>query len=82
MKLLLNVRSKVLLSLTFSVMCTVLSAFLDALTVTAVIISVGVGFFSVCHKVASGRDYHHDHNHADDKGVHDHHIANSFKRYY
>ena len=33
----------------------VLSAFLDALTVTAVIISVAVGFFGVYHKVASGK---------------------------
>ncbi len=73
-KLLINVRSKVLLSLTFSVMCAILSAFLDALTVTAVIISVGVGFFSVYHKVASGRDYHHDdHDHGDDESVHAHH---------
>jgi NhaB family Na+:H+ antiporter len=42
----------------------VLSAFLDALTVTAVLISVGVGFFSVYHKVASGTvfdDSQHDH---------------------
>jgi len=73
-KLLINVRSKVVLSLTFSIMCAVLSAFLDALTVTAVIISVGVGFYSVYHKVASGRKYHHDdHDHADDETVHDHH---------
>jgi len=73
-KLLINVRSKIALSLTFSVMSAVLSAFLDALTVTAVIISVGVGFYSVYHKVASGRKYHHDdHDHADDEAVHDHH---------
>jgi len=73
-KLLINVRSKVVLSLTFSIMCAVLSAFLDALTVTAVIISVGVGFYSVYHKVASGRKYHHDdHDHGDDESVHDHH---------
>ncbi len=73
-KLLINVRSKIGLSLTFSVMAAVLSAFLDALTVTAVIIAVGVGFYSVYHKVASGREYHHDdHDHGDDESVHDHH---------
>ncbi len=74
MKLLINVRSKIALSLTFSVMAALLSAFLDALTVTAVIIAVGVGFYSVYHKVVSGRQYHHDdHDHGDDKTVHDHH---------
>ena len=41
-KILLGVRSKVLLSLIFSFTAAVLSAFLDALTVTAVIITVAV----------------------------------------
>ena len=73
-KLLLNVRSKIALSLTFSVLAAVLSAFLDALTVTAVIIAVAVGFYSVYHKVASGRQYHHDdHDHSDDETVHNRH---------
>lgn len=73
-KLLINVRSKIALSLTFSVMAAVLSAFLDALTVTAVIIAVAVGFYSVYHKVASGRQYHHDdHDHGDDDKVHSRH---------
>ena len=74
-KLLLKVRSKMLLSLMFSLFAAVLSAFLDALTVTAVLISVGVGFYAVYHKVASGKNYHHDdHDHGCDQGVHeDHH---------
>ena len=45
-------------------MAAVLSAFLDALTVTAVLISVGVGFYAVFHRVASGSellDKSHDH---------------------
>ena len=72
-KLLLRVRSKIALSLTFSIMAALLSAFLDALTVTAVIIAVGVGFYSVYHKVASGRKYHHyDHDHGNDESVHEH----------
>lgn len=72
-KLLLKVRSKIALSLTFSIMAAALSAFLDALTVTAVIIAVGVGFFSVYHKVASGRQYHHfDHDHGNDESVQEH----------
>ena len=55
-KILLNVRSKKLLAFLFSIVSAVLSAFLDALTVTAVLISVGVGFFAVFHRVASGMD--------------------------
>ena len=54
-KILLGVRSKVLLSLMFSFAAAVMSAFLDALTVTAVIITVAVGFYGVYHKVASGK---------------------------
>lgn len=52
-KILLGVRSKSALALLFCLTAAVLSAFLDALTVTAVIISVAVGFYSVYHKVAS-----------------------------
>ncbi len=72
-RILISVRSKVLLSLLFSLVSAVLSAFLDALTVTAVLISVGVGFYSVYHKVASGKKVHHDHDHADDETVHEYH---------
>jgi NhaB family Na+:H+ antiporter len=53
-KMLLGVRSKLLLSLMFSLVAAFLSAFLDALTVTAVLISVAVGFYAVYHKVATG----------------------------
>ncbi len=60
-KLLVTVRSKIILSLLFSIVAALLSAFLDALTVTAVLISVGVGFYSVYHKVASGNKENHDH---------------------
>ena len=52
-------------------LCAFLSAFLDALTVIAVIISVAVGFYSVYHKVASGKEAHHDHDHNHDKGLPD-----------
>jgi NhaB family Na+:H+ antiporter len=47
----------------------VLSAFLDALTVTAVLISVGVGFYSVYHKVASGNKESEHHDHTNDEVV-------------
>ncbi|MEH6471985.1 MAG: sodium/proton antiporter NhaB [Halopseudomonas sp.] len=72
-KLLLNVRNKIYISLLFSFMGAFLSAFLDALTVTAVLISAGIGFYSVYHKVASGKDYHHEHDHSSDGHLSDSH---------
>ncbi|MEQ8492998.1 MAG: sodium/proton antiporter NhaB [Gammaproteobacteria bacterium] len=72
-KILLTVRSKVLLSLLFSAVAAVLSAFLDALTVTAVVITVAHGFYLVYHKIASGKQYHHDHDASGDDEVHELH---------
>jgi NhaB family Na+:H+ antiporter len=66
-KLLIKVRSKVALSLSFCAASAILSAFLDALTVVAVIISVATGFYSIYHKYASGKEFHHDHDHTDDE---------------
>ncbi len=68
-KILLGVRSKVLLSLLFSFTAAFLSAFLDALTVTAVIITVAAGFFGVYHKIASGKKFDHDHDPTTDDQV-------------
>lgn len=69
-KLLINVRSKVVLSLMFSIAAAILSAFLDALTVTAVIITVAAGFYGVYHKVASGKHFHHsEHDSSQDSEV-------------
>ncbi|MGC7590926.1 Na(+)/H(+) antiporter NhaB [Bisgaard Taxon 46] len=56
-KLLLSIRSKIVLSFSFCLSAAFLSAFLDALTVVAVIISVGMGFYGVYHKVASGSSF-------------------------
>ncbi|MFT5165561.1 MAG: NhaB family Na+:H+ antiporter [Saprospiraceae bacterium] len=57
-KVFIKIRSKVVLSLLFVFLGAFLSAFLDALTVTAVLISVGVGFYGVYHKIHSGNsDY-------------------------
>lgn len=53
-KVFTKVKSKMILSLLFVVLAAALSAFLDALTVTAVLISVGVGFYGVYHKIHSG----------------------------
>ncbi len=62
-KVFTKIRSKIVLSLLFAFLSAVLSAFLDALTVTAVLISVAVGFYGVYHKIHSGSgDY-------DDSGV-------------
>ena len=72
-KLLLSVRSKIILSVLFSFVAAFLSAFLDALTVTAVVISVGVGFYGIYHKVASGKKFTSDHDHGTDDEVHDLH---------
>lgn len=52
-KLFTKVKSKLVLSLFFVIISAVLSAFLDALTVTAVLISVGLGFYNVYHKIHS-----------------------------
>ena len=69
-KILLRVKSKALLSFLFSFTAAFLSAFLDALTVTAVLISVAVGFYSVYHRVASGKQFNHaEHDHSHDGEV-------------
>jgi NhaB family Na+:H+ antiporter len=68
-KIMIRVQSKILLSLMFSFAAAVLSAFLDALTVTAVIIAVAAGLFGIYHKVTSGKGFDDDHDHADDSGI-------------
>jgi len=70
-KIVTKVRSKTIVSLLFCFSGAFLSAFLDALTVIAVIISVAVGFYSVYHKVASGKETHHDHDHSHDHDLPD-----------
>jgi NhaB family Na+:H+ antiporter len=72
-KILLGIRSKKLLSLLFCALAAVLSAFLDALTVIAVVISVSAGFYGIYHKVASGKGYDHSHDETDDAQVHELH---------
>jgi len=68
-KMLIRIRSKMLLSLIFCATSAVLSAFLDALTVTAVIITIAAGLFAVYHRVTSGKGFDEDHDHADDSGI-------------
>jgi len=60
-KVFTKIKNKVVLSLLFVFLAAVLSAFLDALTVTAVLISVAVGFYGVYHKIhSSSKDYDQD----------------------
>lgn len=70
-KILLKVKSKAFLAFLFSFVAAFLSAFLDALTVTAVVIAVAIGFYSVYHKVASGKAYKDDHEHGADESIGD-----------
>jgi NhaB family Na+:H+ antiporter len=66
-KIVVRMKSKILTSVAFAASAAFLSAFLDALTVIAVIISVATGFYGVYHKVASGKEHHNpDHDLADD----------------
>lgn len=68
--ILVKVRSKYALALLFCLTSAFLSAFLDALTVTAVVISVGVGFYTVYHRVASGKSFHDEnHSHVQDANI-------------
>ncbi|MGV8074341.1 MAG: sodium/proton antiporter NhaB [Syntrophobacteraceae bacterium] len=57
-RILLGIRSKILLSLLFCGVGAFLSAFLDALTVTAVVISVAYGFYDVYHRFLSVEKAH------------------------
>ena len=54
-KMVVKIRSKMVLTLSFTSVTVVLSAFLDALTGIAIIITVAMGFYGVYHRVASGR---------------------------
>ncbi len=54
-RLVLRVRSPATLALLFCAVAALLSAFLDALTVMAVAVTVGMGFYEVYHRVASGK---------------------------
>ncbi|WP_251359294.1 sodium/proton antiporter NhaB [Kangiella sp. TOML190] len=74
-RILLGIKSKRTLSLMFLLVAAFLSAFLDALTVTAVVISVGVGFYGIYHKVAAGIDYKERDDITTDEEVYEQHRA-------
>lgn len=68
-KILVRVKNKIVLSLLFCFSAAFLSAFLDALTVTAVVIAISVGFYSIYHRVASGKSFQDKHDHSQDSGL-------------
>jgi NhaB family Na+:H+ antiporter len=73
-KLLVHVRSKTAVALLFTGIGALLSAFLDALTVLAVMITVGAGFYGVYHRVASGKPHRApEHDEGADDAVQDSH---------
>lgn len=55
-RILMRVQSRLALSLVFCLSTAVLSAFLDALTVVAVVITVATGLYAVYHQAASARE--------------------------
>ncbi|TDR23410.1 sodium/proton antiporter NhaB [Marinicella litoralis] len=66
-KILLKVKNKIILSLMFSISAAVLSAFLDALTVMAVLITVFVALYGVYEKVHSTMNIDYDENEVKDR---------------
>lgn len=70
-RILVRVQSKYIISLLFSFAGAFLSAFLDALTVTAVIIAVAYGFYDIYHRYASGKESGSTHDLADDQALKD-----------
>lgn len=66
-KILLKIKNKIILSLMFSFSAAVLSAFLDALTVMAVLITVFVALYGVYEKVHSSINVDYDDNEVKDR---------------
>jgi Na+:H+ antiporter, NhaB family len=72
-RIVLNIRSQLALSMMVCVTTALLSAFLDALTVVAVVITVGASFYQVFHRFASGKGHEADHDVGHDAEVHELH---------
>jgi NhaB family Na+:H+ antiporter len=70
-RILVGIRSQLALSVMICLTAAVLSAFLDALTVLAMLITVGTGFYQVFHRYASGKHVDADHADADHDVGHD-----------
>lgn len=68
-RILVKVKSKKLISLMFCFAGAFLSAFLDALTVTAVIMAVAYGFYNLYHRFVSGKGYAESHDLSSDETI-------------
>ncbi|WP_319468715.1 sodium/proton antiporter NhaB [uncultured Pseudodesulfovibrio sp.] len=68
-RILVKVKSKKLISLMFCFAGAFLSAFLDALTVTAVIMAVAYGFYNLYHRFVSGKGYAESHDLSSDEAI-------------
>lgn len=67
-RILLGIRSRIALNLVVIVVVSLASAFLDALTILAVLVAVSLGFYEVYHRVVSTR------SHLDDPELTDEHV--------
>jgi NhaB family Na+:H+ antiporter len=72
--ILLGIHSRIVLNLVTIIVVAVFSAFLDALTILAVLVAVTIGFYEVYHRVVSTRGYLDDPEMTDEH-VHEHHRA-------
>jgi NhaB family Na+:H+ antiporter len=72
-RILLGLRSQTALAFMFCATSALLSAFLDALTVLAIVITVGAGFYQVFHRFASGKQLESEHSVEHDDEVHELH---------
>lgn len=70
-RIIVRVQSKRTISLLFCGTGAFLSAFLDALTVTAVIMAVAYGFYDIYHRYASGHTAAHSHDLTEDSTLED-----------
>ena len=68
-RILVRIQSKKVISLLFCLAGAFLSAFLDALTVTAVIMAVAYGFYNVYHRFVSGKAQTDTHDLGSDTAV-------------
>jgi NhaB family Na+:H+ antiporter len=71
-RILHGIRSRLMLNMVVIAVVSLFSAFLDALTILAVLVAISVGFYEVYHKAVSTRSYHDDPD-LTDEHVHEHH---------
>ena len=72
-RILLGIQSRGTLNFVIIVVVSVFSAFLDALTILAVLVAVSVGFYEVYHRAVSSGSYH------DDPDLTDEHVGDAHR---